>query len=55
MVLLVVGGLVYTAGVVIYATERFPFWRSIWHGHVVTAAGVDWVAILIGTVLPMTQ
>ena len=55
MVLLVLGGLVYTAGVVFYATERFPFWRSIWHGHVVAAAGVHWVAILIGTVLRTTQ
>ena len=54
-VLLVVGGLVYTMGVVFYATERFPFWRSIWHGHVVAAACVHWVAILIGTVLPMTR
>ncbi len=55
MVLLVIGGLVYTAGVVFYATERFPFWRSIWHGHVVAAASVHWCAILIGTVLPMNR
>ena len=55
MVLLVIGGLVYTAGVVFYATERFPFWRSIWHGHVVAAACVHWCAILIGTVLPANQ
>ena len=51
IVLLVVGGLVYTAGVAFYVTARFSFWRSVWHGHVVTAACVHWAAILIGTVL----
>ena len=55
IVLLVIGGLVYTAGVVFYATARFAFWRSIWHGHVVAAACVHWAAILIGTVLPVTR
>ena len=53
--LLVIGGLVYTAGVVFYATARFSFWRSIWHGHVVAAACVHWAAILIGTVLPVMR
>ena len=53
--LLVIGGLVYTTGVIFYATARFAYWRSIWHGHVVAAACVHWTAILIGTVLPVMR
>ena len=52
IVLLVVGGLVYSAGVVWHVRENLTFSRSIWHGHVVAGAGVHWAAILIGTVLP---
>lgn len=51
-VLLVVGGLVYSAGIVWHVREDLTFSRSIWHGHVVAGAGVHWAAILIGTVLP---
>ncbi len=53
--LLVVGGLVYTAGVIFHLNERLAYAKPIWHGHVVAAAGVHWVAILIGTVLPVAQ
>ena len=52
LVLLVLGGLVYSAGVVWHVRENLQFSRSIWHGHVVAGAGVHWAAILIGTVLP---
>ena len=52
IILLVVGGLVYTAGVIFYVQDNLVFSRPIWHGHVVAAAGVHWAAILIGTVLP---
>ncbi len=55
LVLLVVGGLVYTLGVVFHVNDRLQFSRSIWHGHVVAGAGLQWAAILIGTVLPITQ
>ena len=50
--LLVVGGLLYTLGVLFYVKENFTFSRPIWHGHVVAGAGFHWAAILIGTVLP---
>ena len=52
LVLLVIGGLVYSAGVVWHVRENLQFSRSIWHGHVVAGAGVHWAAVLIGTVLP---
>jgi hemolysin III len=54
-VLLVIGGLVYTLGVVFHVNDRLQFSRSIWHGHVLAGAGLQWAAILIGTVLPMTR
>ena len=52
LVLLVLGGLVYTAGIIWHVKEDLTFSRSIWHGHVVAGAGVHWAAILLGTVLP---
>ena len=50
--LLVIGGLVYTLGIVFHVKEHLPFSKSIWHGHVVAGAGVHWAAVLIGAVLP---
>ena len=52
IVLLVLGGVVYSAGVIWHVRENLQYSRSIWHGHVVAGAGVHWAAILIGTVLP---
>ena len=40
LVLLVLGGLVYTAGIIWHVKEDLTFSRSIWHGHVVAGAGV---------------
>lgn len=54
LVLLVVGGLLYTLGIVFHVKEHLTFSRSIWHGHVLAGACVHWVAILIGTVLPVS-
>ncbi|MES1198582.1 MAG: hemolysin III family protein [Pseudomonadota bacterium] len=51
MVLLVVGGAIYTAGVPIYAWERLPFRRAIWHGFVLAGASVHYCAVLAGVVL----
>ena len=55
LVLLVVGGFVYTIGVIFHVNDKLQFSRSIWHGHVVAGACLQWAAILIGTVLPLTQ
>jgi len=51
LVLLVVGGAIYTSGVAIYVLERLPFRRAIWHGFVLVAAGAHYAAILTGVVL----
>lgn len=52
IILLVIGGLLYTGGVIFHVKEHLKFSRPIWHGHVVAGAGFHWAAVLIGTVLP---
>lgn len=51
LLLLAIGGILYSTGVVFYVNKRLKFSRAIWHGHVVAAAGVHWAAVLIGVVL----
>ena len=51
MLLLAIGGVVYTTGVLFYVQKKLKYFRAIWHGHVVAAAGVHWAAILVGVVL----
>ncbi|MGE0829468.1 MAG: hemolysin III family protein [Hyphomonadaceae bacterium] len=51
LVLLAVGGAIYTSGVAIYVFERLPFRRAIWHGFVLAAAGAHYAAIMTGVVL----
>lgn len=47
LILLAVGGGLYSLGVAFYANKKLRFRRAIWHGHVVVAACVHWVAILL--------
>lgn len=49
--LLVAGGITYTVGVLFFINRALKFRRAIWHGFVVTGAGLHWSAILIGVVL----
>jgi hemolysin III len=51
LILLVAGGLLYSSGVLVYARERLPFRRAIWHGFVLAAAAVQYAAVLVGVVL----
>lgn len=51
LVLLVLGGLIYTAGVFVFISPKVKFRRAIWHGFVVTGATVHWAAVLVGVVL----
>ena len=51
LLLLLVGGILYSTGVIFYVNKRLKFARAIWHGHVVAAAGAHWTAILLGVVL----
>jgi hemolysin III len=48
MILIAVGGLLYTAGVPFYATERLPYSTAIWHGFVVVASACFFIAIATG-------
>jgi hemolysin III len=49
LVLLIIGGLIYTTGALIFHS-RLPYRRAIWHGFVVTAAGAHYAAICAGVV-----
>ncbi len=51
LILLVVGGAIYTSGIAVYVIERLPFRRAIWHGFVLAAASVHYAAIMTGVVL----
>ena len=51
LILLLVGGLVYSLGVVVYLKADLPFRRPIWHGFVTAAAATHFAAILNGVVL----
>jgi hemolysin III len=50
LILLAIGGVLYTIGVPFYVLERLPFRRAIWHGFVIVAAGVHYAAVLTGVV-----
>lgn len=50
LVMLVIGGLVYTTGTLVFHSQ-LPYRRAIWHGFVVVAAGVHFAAICTGVVL----
>jgi hemolysin III len=52
LILLLVGGLVYSLGVIVYLNKDLPFRRAIWHGFVTVAAATHFAAILTGVVLP---
>jgi hemolysin III len=51
MILLAIGGAIYSIGVIFYLMRKLTFRRAIWHGHVLGAAGVHYAAILVGVVL----
>jgi hemolysin III len=45
-IMLGVGGVLYTIGVVFHLWERLPYQNAIWHGFVLTAAGCHYAAVL---------
>lgn len=55
LLLLALGGTIYSTGVIFYLAKRLKFHRAIWHGHVVAAAGAHWAAVLVGVVLAGTR
>ena len=49
--MLALGGLIYSAGVLIYLNHAVPFRRAIWHALVLLAAGIHYGAIMVALVL----
>ncbi|MFZ5668286.1 MAG: PAQR family membrane homeostasis protein TrhA [Pseudomonadota bacterium] len=55
LLLLGIGGLLYSTGVIFYLMKRLRFRRAIWHGHVVAAAATQYAAVMVGVVLAGTN
>ena len=49
-IMLVLGGLIYTTGTLVFHSQ-LPYRRAIWHGFVLAAASLHYVAIFTGVVL----
>ncbi len=47
LLLLGVGGALYTTGVIFHLWERLPFQNAIWHGFVVAAAATHFAAVAV--------
>lgn len=52
LVLIVIGGLIYTAGVGFFLYERLPFHNTIWHGFVLVASMVFYAAVTLHVLAP---
>ncbi|WP_117190564.1 PAQR family membrane homeostasis protein TrhA [Rhizobium terrae] len=50
--LIVIGGLIYSLGVIFHVWERLRFQNAIWHGFVVAAAAVHYSAVITCFSLP---
>lgn len=50
LILVAIGGVIYTAGVPIYMAAKMPFRRAVWHGFVLAAACVQYCGIMSGVV-----
>ena len=46
LVLLAAGGIVYSAGVIFHLCRHLPYHNAIWHGFVLVAAGIHYVAVV---------
>lgn len=55
LLLLALGGAIYSTGAVFYLIQKLKFRRAIWHGHVVGGAVLQYVAVLVGVVLAQPQ
>ncbi len=50
--MLVVAGLIYSAGVLLYLNHTLPYRRALWHACVIIGAAGHYGAVLIGLILP---
>jgi len=46
LILILIGGIIYSLGVIFHVWEKLRFQNAIWHGFVVTAAAVHYSAVL---------
>ena len=46
LILLLAGGVVYSAGVIFHVAVHWPYARALWHGSVVIAAAIHYAAIM---------
>ena len=51
LALLLIGGVLYTVGVVFHLWSRLPYHNAIWHGFVLTASACHFAAVLDAVVL----
>ncbi|MBC6416913.1 MAG: hemolysin III family protein [Rhodospirillales bacterium] len=47
LVLLIVGGVLFTAGAGFYLAAKLPFHNAIWHAFVLAAAGCHYAAVYL--------
>jgi hemolysin III len=52
LILLAVGGILYTVGVVFHLWERLPFQTAIWHLFVIAAAALHYAAVVVSMPSP---
>lgn len=50
IVLLVAGGVAYTAGIIFFAWERLPYGHAIWHCFVLTGSALHYAAVVVAVV-----
>jgi hemolysin III len=51
ILLLIIGGLIYSLGVIVLLWRRLGYHNAIWHGLVLIAAGCHYAAVFVGVVL----
>ena len=54
LILMVLGGLAYTVGIVFYAWRKLPYHHAIWHGFVLVGSALHFFAILF-YVIPFSR
>lgn len=52
MLLIVIGGVIYSLGVIFHVWEKLRFQNAIWHGFVIIAAAVHYSAVFTCFSLP---
>jgi hemolysin III len=50
IILLVAGGIAYTAGIIFFAWERLPYGHAIWHCFVLTGSACHYAAVVVAVV-----